>query len=47
MEQAEILLRQGDHDAVREFLEMAQKYATSRQLKEIEDLNRRYNIRSN
>ena len=45
MEQAEILLHQGDHDGGLHFLKMAQKYATPEQFRNLKKLARKYDIK--
>ena len=44
-EQAEILLSQGDYDGALEFLEMARKYATPEQYRELKKLARKYGVK--
>lgn len=46
MEQAEILLIQGDYDGALEFLEMARKYATPEQYRELKKLARKYGVKT-
>ena len=46
MEQAEILLSQGDYDGALEFLEMARKYATPEQYRELKKLAGKYGVKT-